>query len=152
MLKLEKSEELLTGSIAGIIGATAKYLFNEITQLLQLAKYDNNATALGVVLKQWEHNVTYWIFGFIVALIIGAFFGVIIAILFSYFLTSKHYLLKGSVIGIGIWLFNFGVMAKVFNYPEDIKNLLGDVVMMLISLMIYGLVTAYMLKVLKVIK
>ncbi len=152
MPKLEKNEELIIGSIAGSIGAVAKYAFNELAQLLSLAKYDNNATALGVVLKTWQHTPVYWIIGFFIAIIIGAFFGVIIAFMFSYIFAERFYLLKGAIIGIGIWLFNFGIMSNVFNYPPDIKTSLGDIMSMLVSLIIYGVVTVFSLKLFSFLK
>lgn len=148
MIKLERREEFIKGSLAGISGATVKYAFNELVQYIHIAKYDNNSTALGVVMKSWEHTTLYWILGFLNALIIGAFFGVIIAFMFSYIISDKYYLLKGAMIGVGIWLFNFGVMAKVFNYPKDIAASPGDVYSMLASLIIYAIVTTYCLKLL----
>ncbi|WP_066632792.1 hypothetical protein [Desulfolucanica intricata] len=145
-LKLEKNNEFIYGTTAGMIGAAAKYAFNELTQVLNISKFDNNATSLTVVLKDYAHTPVFWIFGFLVALIIGAFFGLIIAFMFSYIFNERYYLLKGAGIGIGIWLFNFGVMSKVFDYPEQIKYSLGDIISMLISLIIYGMVTVYSLK------
>lgn len=148
MFKLERKKEFLQGSIAGIIAAIIKYIFNELMQFLKLAKYDNNATALGMVLKTWENNIIYWTFGFILALFVGAFFGVIIAFIFRYILNENYYLFKGAGIGIGIFLLNFGVFSKVFNYPPDMQSSLGDVISMLLSLILYGVVTVYMLKIL----
>ena len=146
MRTLEKNNEFYNGVVAGCIGATVKYIFNELVQFMGFAKYDNNATAITVVLRSYEHTWYYWLFGFMNALIIGAFFGVLIAFIFSYIFNRNYLYSKAVAIGIGIWLFNFGVMSKVFNYPKDIASSLGDVFSMLLSLIIYSIVTVVMLK------
>ncbi|MFA7467241.1 MAG: hypothetical protein WCY82_03120 [Desulfotomaculaceae bacterium] len=48
---LERNNEFIYGTTAGIIGAAVKYGFNELMQVLQIAKYDNNATSINVVMK-----------------------------------------------------------------------------------------------------
>ena len=146
MDKLERRDDFFKGAMAGTIGAIVKYGFNELMQFLQIAKYDNNATAITVVFSQYERSLLFWMIGFIHALLIGAFFGVIIAFLFDYVLTEKYYLLKGMAIGVAIYFFNFGIMSKVFNYPADLATLPGDVIAMFLSLVIYGVVTVYVLK------
>ena len=145
MFKLEQREEFLKGSIAGIVGAIGKYGFNELTQFLGIAKYDNNATAITVIMKNYEHNILFWLFGFMTALIIGAFFGVVIAFMYTYILSQKKIYLKAAGIGVGIWLVNFGIFSRIFYYPPDIKFLLGDVVSMLFSLIIYAVITVFIL-------
>ncbi|MCK9218270.1 MAG: hypothetical protein M0P77_10205 [Firmicutes bacterium] len=144
--KLEQNNEFIFGTTAGVVGATVKYGFNELMQVLNIAKYDNNATSLGVVMKGFEYTPIFWVFGFITSLIIGAFFGLIIAFLYTYIFSTKYYFIKSIGIGVGIWLLNFGLMSRVFNYPEPIKNSLGDIVAMLLSLVIFAVVTAYALK------
>jgi len=144
--KLEQNNEFILGTVAGLLGAAVKYGFNELAQLVGLAKYDNNATSITVVMKGYEYTPAFWLFGFANALFIGAFFGVLIAFMMSYIFTERYYLFKGAGIGVGLWLFNFGLAAKVFNYPEALKYSLGDVVSFLFSLVIYAVVTVYALK------
>ncbi|WP_366922936.1 hypothetical protein MFMK1_003417 [Metallumcola ferriviriculae] len=146
IFKLEQRHEFVRGTWAGIIGAIAKYIFNELMQVLNIAKYDNNATAITVVMKGYEHNLAFWLFGFLAAMIIGAFFGVIIAFMYSYIFTEESYLFKAAGLGVAIWLFNFGLISKAFHYPADIKWSMGDVLSMLVSLIIYSMITAYSLK------
>jgi len=145
VVKLEQRDEFWKGSISGAVGAAVKYGFNELMQFLKIAKYDNNATAITVVMRTYEHTLLFWLFGFLTALIIGAFFGVFIAFIYSYIFTEKHLYLKATGIGTGIWLFNFGIASRAFHYPPDIKLSLGDIVSMLLSLIIYSLVTVYVL-------
>lgn len=144
--KFEQNNEFTYGTVAGMIGATVKYGFNELMQLLNIAKYDNNATSITVVMKGYDYTPAFWAFGFINALFIGAFFGLVITFMLSYIFNERYYLLKGAAIGVGIWLFNFGFASNAFNYPEPIKYSLGDVVSMLFSLVIYAIVTVYSLK------
>lgn len=144
--KLEKKNEFMSGSFAGAVGAAVKYAFNEIMQAAGIAAYDNNATAVTVVMIEYRETITYAVFGFFTALTIGAFFGVIIAFTFSRILTENNYFIKSAGLGVWIWLFNFGLISKVFNYPEGIRHSLNDTVVMLISLIIYSVVTAYVLK------
>lgn len=146
MNKLERRDDFFKGAVAGMIGAVVKYGFNELMQFLQIAKYDNNATALTVVFSQYERSLLYWTIGFIHALLIGAFFGVVIAFTFDYIFTEKYYLLKGIGIGVAIYFFNFGIMSNFFNYPADIAKLPGDIISMFFSLVIYAVVTVYALK------
>lgn len=147
MSKFEQHNGFINGALAGIIATFPKYIFNELTQVLNFSIYDNNATALGVVLTDFQHDVAHWILGFITAHIIGAFWGIVIAFIFTYLLTEKNYLLKGAMFGGMIWVFNFGFMAKVaFDYPPKLLANLNDVVSMLLSLIIYGVVTVYTLQ------
>jgi len=146
VFKLEKREEFIKGSIAGVIGAIVKYGFNELTQLLNIAKYDNNATAITVIMKGYEHNIFFWLFGFMTALIIGAFFGVIIAFMYTYVFSERRIYLKAVGVGIGIWLVNFGLFSRVFYYPGDINKSLGDITSMLVSLIIYAVITVFTLE------
>jgi hypothetical protein len=146
MNKLERQDDFFKGAVAGMIGAVVKYGFNELMQFLQIAKYDNNATALTVVFSQYERSLLFWTIGFIHALLIGAFFGVVIAFIFDHIFTEKYYLLKGGAIGVGIYFFNFGIISNVFNYPADLATLPGDVIAMFFSLVIYAVVTVYALK------
>lgn len=144
--KLETRNEFVLGSIAGMIGAAVKYVFNEAAQFLNFATYDNNATAIAIVMNNLKGTLAYDIMGFVTALLIGGFFGVLFAFAYSLILSEKNYLFKAAGLGVGIWLFNFGVMAKVFGYPKGIALSLNDVVVMLISLIIYAVITAYALK------
>lgn len=146
MDRLERRNDFIKGAVAGIVGATAKYAFNELAQFLRIAKYDNNATALTVVFSEYQKSPFFWAIGFIHAIFIGAFFGVLIAFAFDYIFTEKYYLLKGVAIGVFIYFFNFGIMANFFNYPPDLSTLPGDVVAMFLSLVIYAVVTACTLK------
>ncbi|NLZ93961.1 MAG: hypothetical protein GX922_08135 [Firmicutes bacterium] len=146
MQKLERKNDFFYGSIAGSIGAIVKYAFNELAQFLGLAKYDNNATALTVVFSSYQNTPFYWLLGLIHAVMIGAFFGVLLAFIFDHILTPEHYLFKGIGYGIFLYLLNFGVMAKVFDYPAEIASLPSDVIIMLLSLILYAVVTAYTLK------
>lgn len=145
MIKLERRDEFLKGSFAGILGAIAKYGFNELAQFLKISKYDNNATAITVIMKGYENNIYYWLFGFMTALIIGAFFGVLIAFMYTYVFSEKKIYLKSIGIGISIWLINFGFISRLFDYPTDIRYRLGDVLSMLISLIIFAVVTVFTL-------
>ena len=77
---------------------------------------------------------------------IGAFFGVMIAFMYTYVFSERRIYLKAIGIGIGIWLINFGVFSRIFSYPTDIKYRLGDVLSMLISLIIFSLITVITLK------
>jgi len=146
MFKLEQRKEFFKGSIAGVVGAVAKYGFNELTQFLNISKYDNNATAITVIMKGYEHNIYFWLFGFLTALIIGAFFGVLIAFMYTYVFSERKLYLKAVGIGIGIWLINFGLFSRVFYYPTDIKYRLGDILFMLISLILFAVITVTTLK------
>ncbi|MDO9534994.1 MAG: hypothetical protein Q7J85_06605 [Bacillota bacterium] len=145
MFKLEQRDEFARGSVAGAAGAVVKYIFNELMQLLQIAKYDNNATAITVTMSQYERTLFFWLYGFINAVFIGTIFGVLIAFTFSYILTDR-FLYKGAALGILIFYLNFGNLSFFFNYPPDFKTLPGDMVSMLLSLMIYALVTTDMLR------
>ena len=146
MDRLERRDDFFKGAVAGVAGALVKYGFNELMQFLQIAKYDNNATAITVVFTQYERSLLFWSIGFIHALLIGAVFGVIIAFIFDYIFNEKYYLLKGVAIGVGIYFFNFGIMSNIFNYPKDLLTLPGDVIAMFFSLIIYSVVTIYVLK------
>ncbi|NLN54074.1 MAG: hypothetical protein GX150_07195 [Firmicutes bacterium] len=146
MQQLERKNDFLHGVKAGMAGAAVKYGFNELMQLIGIAKYDNNVTSLTVVFSTYQHTPFYWLIGFLHALMIGAFFGVCIAFVFDYILTPQYYLLKSLGIGVFIYFLNFGLMARAFHYPSDLSRLPGDVISMFISLLLYAAVTGWVLK------
>jgi hypothetical protein len=149
MFKLEQQDEFAKGSIAGFAGAVVKYIFNELMQFLNIAKYDNNATSITLTMTQYEHS-TFYLVCFLNALFVGMIFGIIIAFVFSYIFTERFLFYKGAAIGVFIFLLNFGILSLFFNYPEDITALPGDMISMLLSLIIYSLVTTYVLKKLQI--
>lgn len=144
--KLETKNEFVLGSIAGMTGSVVKYLFNELMQLINVAAYDNNATAISTVMDNLKGTLAYDLLGFTTAVLIGGFFGVILAFAYTWIFSEKNYQFKAAGFGVGIWLLNFSVMGKVFGYPKGIALSLNDIVVMLISLVIYAMVTAYVLK------
>lgn len=145
--KFETKNELLIGSIAGAIATIPKYYWNELMQLIGVTKFDNNWTAFSVVLNNYNHTKIEVYFAFLTAIIIGMFFGVILAFLFSKVFTSHLYLLKGAIYGAGIWLFNFGIASYAFfKYPTALREEVGIAVSMLTSLILYGVLSAYILK------
>lgn len=150
--KLETKNEFVLGVIAGMIGAAVKYFFNELMQLVNIAAYDNNSTAITTVMNNLKGTLAYDIFGFVTALLIGGFFGVILAFAYTWILSEKNYQFKAAGYGIGIWFLNFSVMSKVFGYPKGIALSLNDIIAMLLSLIIYAMVTAYALKVMGIFK
>jgi len=139
--------EFLKGVYAGAIAGVVRYSLREVLQVLGVTQFDTNSASLGVLMNQAQSGLGASVLGFIATLIIGAFWGVVISFVFTSILSHEQYLLKGTVLGIGIWLFEFGFAAEAFSYPPEMLNgSLEEVASILIGLALYGAATAFLLK------
>jgi len=153
VLAFDDRGEFLKGVYAGAIAGMVRYSFREILQVLGVTQFDTNSTSLGVLMNQAPPGLGATVLGFIATLIIGAFWGVVISFVFTIVLSHEQYLLKGTLLGIGIWLFEFGFAAEAFGYPPEMLNGgLAEVTSILVGLAIYGAATAFLLKRFEVIR
>jgi hypothetical protein len=145
MIKPETRDEFIKGVTAGCIGAAALYIVVQTFYWLGLIKYGQNILAADVVFN-WQPTFLMAIIGFVESIVIGAFFGIPLAFLFSRWFTSHYYLLKGLFYGIALWVLNLGIMDELFKYPRDMYDRPLNLIVYLLGYLIYGTVTAYILK------
>lgn len=146
MPKWEREEVFLKGVSAGALGGAVRYAYSEVLQALGVVNYDTHAASMHVILREAPTDLAAGIFSAATTLIIGAFFGVLIAFAFRYALTPHRYLLKGALLGVFIWLLEFGLGGEAFRYPPGLLVSLPDVGAILIGQTLYGIAVAYFLK------
>jgi hypothetical protein len=92
--KLDWEDIFLRGTIAGSLSAAVICLFIEFFEMFGLAKHCWLFMA-GQAVMQFQHTFWQATFAFLIHLGVGAFWGVVIAILLSGFFSGRHYLFKG---------------------------------------------------------
>ncbi|HEX3046258.1 MAG TPA: hypothetical protein VHY08_15990 [Bacillota bacterium] len=136
-MKLELENIFVRGAIAGSISAAVICMFMEIFELLGLAKKCWLFMA-GQPVMQFTHTLWQSVFAFLVHLGVGAFWGVIIALLFSFVFTTRYYLFKGPVMGISIFFLHVGLLSKVLGYPLQLREDLVSLFLIFLTYIIYG--------------
>lgn len=146
MPKWERDEAFLKGAAAGALGGALRYVYSELLQALGVVQYDTHAASMHVILRAAPTDLASTVFSAVVTLMIGAFWGVLISFAFAYVLTGHRYLLKGALVGIFIWLVEFGMGGEGFKYPDGLLTSPPDVAAVLVGLTIYGVLVAYLLR------
>ncbi len=145
MVKLETRDEFIKGISAGSIGALGLYFFVQTFYWLGLIKY-GQSTLAGEVVFDWQPSLFMNVVSFVENLVLGAFFGIILAFLFSRWLTSHYYLLKGVLYGFALWVLNLGIVDGLFKYPTDLSKQPLNLLIFFFGYTIYGVIAAYLLK------
>jgi len=151
LVKPETRDEFIKGITAGSIGSGALYLFVQFFYWAGIIKYGQNMLA-GDVVFRWEPGLMFAIMGFVQSILLGAFFGIVLAFVFSRFLSGHYYLLKGLLYGFALWIINLGILDTLFKYPPDLHKQPLNLIIFLLGYFIYGLVTAFVLKRLGIFK
>lgn len=146
MLKWERDEAFLKGAAAGALGGALRYVYSELLQALGVVQYDTHAASMHVILRAAPTDLASTVFSALVTLLIGAFWGVLIAFAFTHALTSHRYLAKGAFLGVFMWLVEFGLGGEGFRYPHGFLVSLVDVGAVLVGLILYGITVAHLLR------
>jgi hypothetical protein len=144
-LKLASENEFIRGTIAGAISAAVICMFFEALELLGLAKHCWLFMA-GQPVMQFTHSGWQVAFAFLIHLGVGAFWGVIIAFLFSKIFTDRFYIFKGALFGLAIFFLHIGLLFTPFHYPAKMRHEPLTVFFIFLSYLIYGVLTAGILK------
>ena len=150
-MKLETSNEFLRGAIAGSISAFVICLLMEVFERLGLAKHCWLFMA-GQPIMQFQHHWPQTMFALLIHLGVGAFWGIIIAFLFSKWFTDRHYVLKSLVIGSAIYFLHLGLLFKTLNYPAKMRSELFTNFLIFVSYLIYGVLTVIIIRKLKPVR
>ncbi|WP_066633538.1 DUF6789 family protein [Desulfolucanica intricata] len=140
-------DRFTAGALAGIAGAVIQDLYSFIIESQGIANRSfSDFGRIMVMLKPYGGTLAS-IVGFISHITVGILFG----ILFAYIIlktSDKYYLTKGFIYGLALWflLLGFGTMWRLPMWtnvppPTSLAILIGSI--------IYGLVTAYTLKLLE---
>lgn len=143
--KLESENEFTRGAIAGSISAAVICLLSECFEWLGLLGHCWLFMA-GQPVMEFSHTPLPLAFSFLIHLGVGSFWGVIMAFLFSKVFTDRGYLLKGLLIGLAIFFFHVGFLDTVLKYPATMRGEFFTVFFTFITYLIYGGLTAVILK------
>ncbi len=144
-MKLETDNEFSRGAIAGTVSATIICLFLEAMEKLGLTGFCWFFMA-GHAVLEFKHGTLFNVFAFLVHLGVGAFWGVIIAFLYTKVFSGRYLISKGLLIGSSIFFFHIGLMAKALHYPAQLREDPLTVFIIYLSYLIYGALTSVILE------
>ncbi|TCL73259.1 hypothetical protein EDC14_1005121 [Hydrogenispora ethanolica] len=147
----EKEQEFIKGATAGIIGSTVMFLCTETLHWLGLTRY-SFAYLSGETVFTYHNTLPSNLLAFFITILAGAFWGVIIAFLFTKFLTGRHYGWKIIFISSCIFFFHLGFLDEPFHYSREIHRRTFDLFVILLGYNLYGWVVARVLKRLAIIR
>ncbi len=138
-------DRLVAGSVAGACGALVQELYAIILKTLGFS--DRTYGDMALILVSQNMNEGVLLIEIIANAAVGLFFGAVLAYILM-LTTSRYYLLKGIFYGIVLWLILSG-FGSIFDLPK-FKGTPPDIALItLIGSIIYGIVTAYTLKLLE---
>lgn len=145
-MKFASGNEFIQGTMAGAIGAIVICFVMELLELIGIAKHCWLFMAGQAVMEFKHNNFLAVTLAFLIHLGVGSFWGVIIAFLFSKVFMAKYYLLKSAIFGMAIFFLHIGLLSKALHYPDAMRENLPTVFFILITYIMYGLLTAIILK------
>ena len=151
MNRLESNNEFIKGGIAGAVSAVAMFFFIELFRWLGITKYGQAYLASDIVFT-YKDTLLMNLIGLFNSIMIGSFWGVVIAFLYSYVFTEDYCLLKGPSVGYLLFVFHLGILDDFFHYERELHKKTADVVVILSGYLLYGFCVAYLLKRLKIFK
>lgn len=145
MKTMETKDEFIKGVIAGSIGSFLFFIFVQTINWLGLIKYGQFRLA-GEVVFNYQPTLINKFIGFFMTIALGAFWGIILAFIFSKVLNKNYYILKGMIFAFAIFILNLGLLDVVFQYPKDFYDSTLNIFVFLLGYWIYGISTAFILK------
>ncbi len=94
------------------------------------------------------HTPPFTLIESVIAFFLQLGFSGVLGVIFAYLipmLTSKSLHFKGLVFGSAVWFFIYGI-TSIFRVPGTVPSSVGTVVSNLISALLFGFVTSYVLK------
>ena len=143
--RFETANEFKKGIIAGIISAIIMYFFIETFSWLDIIKFGQSYFG-GETVFNYKDNLIIKIISFFMSVGFGMFWGIILAFSFSKVLTEELYILKGLTFSFIIFVFHLGILDESFHYKREIHEETLNLLIILIGYMIYGSMTAIILK------
>ncbi|HBT16295.1 MAG TPA: hypothetical protein DEB05_05005 [Firmicutes bacterium] len=141
-------DRLTAGAIAGFVGGVAQDIFGIVAKALKLTDRGFVDFAERFMLYKNYPGVLAFLIGFIAQALIGAVIGVIFAYLIK-FTSSRFYYFKGVGLGLFFWL-TLGLAGTAYRLPLFKEVPPAASLMTLIGAILFGVVTAYLFKLLTV--
>lgn len=151
MRLLENEEQFIKGLRAGLIAAIVMFFFVEIFRWAGLTRYGVSYLA-GDTVFSFKNNLAMNLISFMVHSAVGVFWGIVFAFLFTKVFSGDYYLLKSIFGGFCIFFFHLGFLDEFFHYTRKIHEQTGDLLVILCGYIIYGIITAVLLKKQKLIQ
>lgn len=139
-------DRFVAGAVSGFLGAAVQITYGYITCDLGLTDRSFHDFGKVFIMSSPDKGIFSDFVGIISSLSNGVILGIIFAYLI-YFTSSKFYLIIGAIYGIAFWHFFLG-LGTMFRMPAFGVIPAGESFATLIGSIIYGLITAYMIKIL----
>lgn len=147
----EDQNQFIKGSLAGLVAALLMFIFIESFRWVGLTKFGISKLA-GDTVFTYQNNLLMNIIAFMINELVGMFWGVIIAFLFTKFFARVYFLSKMLFVCFCIFFFHLGLLDEPFHYPREIHKQTLDLLVIMTGYMIYGITIAVIFKKLKLIK
>ena len=140
------NDRLITGALAGLAGAVIRDAYSLTLKATGLTDQSFIDLAQVLVMSRPSAGIIAFFVGLISDLGVAALLGVIFAYLISY-TSDKFYLFKGLGYGIIVWITAM-ILGNAFNFPLFENVSVNLALATLIGNVIFGLITAFALKML----
>ncbi len=139
-------DRLVTGGIAGLVGAAVQNTYSFVVKGLNLAEYTYSDFATTVLTNSVYSDPAGLLAGFISYLAVGVILGVLFAYLIAS--TSSDYLyIKGLLYGLVMWFILTG-FGTIFSLETFIGIPPISALLILVGGLLFGVVTAHIIKIL----
>lgn len=140
------NDRLIGGAIAGGLGAFAQILYGYSTKNIGLTDRAFHEFGKAFIMSIPYNGFLADFTGFISHLGNGVIFGILFAYII-YVSSSRYYLIKGAIYGMALWHIFLG-LGTAFKMPMFGSIPPSTALATLVGSIIYGLVTAYVLRIL----
>jgi hypothetical protein len=137
-------DRLLSGGIAGMVGAVVQNIYSYVIRGLNLAEHTYSDFATTVLTSRVYSDPVGLVVGFIAYLAVGVILGILFAYLIASTGSDYHYI-KGLLYGLVMWFILTG-FGTIFGLATFIGIPPVSALLILAGGLLYGVVTAYMLK------
>lgn len=139
-------DRFIAGSVAGLVGAAIQVIYGYAVKATGIADRSFHDFGKVFIMSSAAKGILSETVGIMSNLTNGIFFGIIFAFII-YLTSSKYYLIKGLIYGTILWHIFLG-LGTMYKMPAFGKFSPSSSLATLIGSLIYGIVAAYILKIL----
>jgi hypothetical protein len=147
----EDQNQFSKGCLAGLVAAFLMFVFVESFRWAGLTKFGISKLA-GDTVFTYQNNLLMSIIAFLINELVGMFWGVVIAFLFTKFFAGDYFFSKMLFVCFCIFFFHLGFLDEPFHYPREIHKQTLDLLVIMMGYMIYGITLGAIFKKLRLIK
>lgn len=141
---IEREDEFYRGMLGGLVAGLVMLGISELFRHFKVIKYGILFFAGETVFK-FTHTPGMIALAVLIHLGISIFWGVLMTFILST-LTNRLYYFKNAFMSFCIFFFHFGILDEPFHYPREYHQHTMDMVIILLSYVIFGLILGFMVR------